>query len=280
MKKIFLTATFITIFIFMLTLCSCAGVSESPAEDFTYEMSDGEIIITGYTGTDLSIRIPSSINDRPVTVIGEEAFEGYDMTDIVIPDSVVEIGNDAFSECNCLTSIKFSKNLKTIGTGAFSYCDALTAVALPNNLKTIGKGSFSGCKALTTISFPKNLEYISDGAFEGSGLKTVSLPKNLKYLGADSFAYCTNLDSLTIPDNTDIEIVLERYNGQGAYVNTFRSPVGGSYTRTMDDSVLDALGGIKEYEQLHTKLIVSENSYAYEQVKEFMTGYGLTVEVK
>lgn len=263
MKKIFLTAIFITIFIFMLTLCSCTGVSESPAEDFTYEMSDGEIIITGYTGTDLSIRIPSSINDRPVTVIEAEAFKGYDMTDIVIPDSVVEIGNYAFSECNCLTSVKFSKNLETIGEFAFSYCDALT-----------------------TVSLPETLERVSDGAFNGSGLQTVSLPQNLKYLGKNAFAFCENLAVLEIPNDTEMAIgytadIINNPGDMGSVMfYWFSSPVGESYTRTYLDSEVDAWAGTDEYEQLHTKLIVSENSYAYEQVKPFLTGYGLTVEVK
>ena len=81
-----------------LGLCAC-GRQESPVEDFEYEMVDGEVVITGYTGTDREIYIPAMINDRPVTQIGEEAFEGYDMTLVDIPEGVVIIHDSAFYKC-------------------------------------------------------------------------------------------------------------------------------------------------------------------------------------
>lgn len=242
-----------------ILLCACGNESqkESPVEDFAYEMSNGKIIITGYLGTDQEIFIPSEINERPVTVIGEDAFEGYDMTHITIPDSVVEIDEHAFADCVCLTSVKLSKGLEIIGEYAFRDCEALSEIVCPD----------------TVIR-------IDEGAFIYSGLNKVTLPKNLQYLGVDAFANCENLTSLKIPDNTEIEIDAYRQDaGYVGYITNFRSPVGGSHTATYYDSETDAAVGNKDFKQLPTAIVVTENSYAHNQV-EIYADYGLNIIVE
>lgn len=172
-----------------LSFTACGTpAKESPVEDFTYEMEDGSVTITGYTGSDLEIYIPATINDRPVTAIGEEAFRKYDMTHITIPNSVTQIDGFAFNDCKCLTSVKMSQNIVTISEFAFYSCPALTEVVFPDSLLKIGTAAFEGC----------------------TSLQTVSLPENLMYLGKDAFARCDNLDSLIIPDNTELEISVTR----------------------------------------------------------------------
>ena len=69
-----------------ISFCSC-GKQTSPVEDFTYEFEEGTVKITGYTGADREIVVPDTIEERPVTTIGEEAFSGYDLVSIVLPDT-------------------------------------------------------------------------------------------------------------------------------------------------------------------------------------------------
>ena len=62
----------------------------APAEDFTYEVTDDGVTVTAYTGGDIVVVIPDTIEDKPVTAIGEKAFA--DMTGIKavsVPDTVV-----------------------------------------------------------------------------------------------------------------------------------------------------------------------------------------------
>lgn len=239
-----------------LLASSLSGCSEktTPAEDFECEMIDGEVIITKYIGNDLRIYIPSQINDRPVTVIGEEAFAEYDMTHITVPDTVAKIESYAFRDCTCLVSVTFSKNLKVIGDCAFY-----------------------GCKSLESVKLPGALECIDKAAFELSGLEQVALPDELQFLGEDAFARCENLASIKVPDNTKIEIGLNTENaGQVGYVTFFVSPVGSSFTTTYYEG---AAIGSDEFTQLPTVLVVSADSYAHEQVKKYEEGYGLQVEV-
>lgn len=147
----------IKVFLLALTvialLCAC-GQKESPAEDFLYEIVDGEIVITGYRGTDRELVIPAEIENRPVTQIGEEAFYEYDLTSIVFPKHLQIIGKNAFADCDCLTEITFSDSVIRIDGGAFYDCGALEHVELPENLEYLGGGSFMYCEALAELEIP------------------------------------------------------------------------------------------------------------------------------
>ena len=72
------------------------------------------------------------------------------MISISIPETVEQIGNDAFYGC---------KNLKT--------------VTMPGKLTRIGVRAFSECKALTEITIPKSVIYIGEEAFHDCGSQLI-----------------------------------------------------------------------------------------------------------
>ena len=80
--------------------------------------------------------------------------------EIVIPEGVTEISNDAFLGCKLLTSIIIPNGIKYIGDYAFSGCNSLTSIVLPESTLEIGTGSFLNCESLSTIIIPKNLYVI------------------------------------------------------------------------------------------------------------------------
>ena len=87
-----------------------------------------EYEVSGYEGTAREIVIPSIYNERPVIAIGQGAFRtDYswrkncpNITSVVIPDTVRDIGDMAFYYCNYLISIHIPDSVKTIGKSAFS----------------------------------------------------------------------------------------------------------------------------------------------------------------
>ena len=70
------------------------------------------------------------------------------VTHIVVPDSVTEIGNRAFSGCKSLKDIVIPNSVLAIGSWAFSGCTSLESVAIPNTVSIINSRTFVGCSSL------------------------------------------------------------------------------------------------------------------------------------
>ena len=110
--------------------------------------------------------IPSTYNNLPVTGIGERAFyRCYDITSIILPDSITFIGNYAFTYCSKLTSITLSNSITTIGQYAFYDCRLLTSLVIPNSVKIISEGTFSECIGLTNVTLSNDITDIATRAF-------------------------------------------------------------------------------------------------------------------
>ena len=144
--------------------------------------------------------IPSS-----VTTIGNRAFVGSNITDIVVPNNVTSIEDNAFAVCFGLVSIAFEdgSQLSSIGNYAFDGCSSLTSVTFGENsqLASIGEGTFTGCSILTSIEIPSNVTSIADYAFQNCfSLISLTFGDNskLSYIGDGAFAECY-ITSIEIP---------------------------------------------------------------------------------
>ena len=76
--------------------------------------------------------------------------------DVVIPDGVTDIGVEAFSTCENLTSITMSDSVKEIWKYAFYGCSSLLNVNLSKNLTVISERAFSCC-GISKITIPDNV---------------------------------------------------------------------------------------------------------------------------
>ena len=81
-------------------------------------------------------------------------------TNYSIPNSVTNIGDNAFYGCQSLTNIKIPNSVTNIGDRAFASCSSLTSINIPNSVTNIGDSAFSECKSLTNINIPNSVTNI------------------------------------------------------------------------------------------------------------------------
>ena len=84
----------------------------------------------------------------------------------IIPNSVTNIGDGAFWDCESLTSINIPDGVTNIGNGAFLGCKLLTNINIPDGVTNIGNAAFWGCESLTSINIPNSVTAIGNWAFE------------------------------------------------------------------------------------------------------------------
>ena len=183
-------------------ICLVCDPDVQPTEGIIYDISaDGTCAeVIGYTGTATKVRIAETFNGLPVTQIYSEAFKNNDsITTVVIPNSVISIGNSAFYYCSSLTSVTIPDSVTSIGNSAFAYCSALTSVTIPDSVTSIGNYAFSGCYALTSVIISDSVTSISEGVFAScQSLTNVTIPDSVTIIGMYAFAECYNLTSVTI----------------------------------------------------------------------------------
>ena len=176
------------------------GVGEQSG-DFEYELSeDGTASITGYTGAQSSLDIPSELDGYKVTEIAEYAFSDCrSLKNVTIFDSVLKIGSGAFSGCITLESITIPNSVTSIGGEAFFACTSLKSVTIPNSITTISSEIFRGCTSLESVTIPDSVTQIGMRAFDGcTALKSITIPKSVTNINWGVFMGCTSLESINV----------------------------------------------------------------------------------
>ncbi|MCL1819483.1 MAG: leucine-rich repeat domain-containing protein [Oscillospiraceae bacterium] len=126
---------------------------------------DGSVTLGKYLGTDIHVTIPSEIDGHPVVTIGYDAFRGHSsLVSVVIPEGVKFVSG--FIGCKSLSSVILPNSLSEIGGNAFEKCESLTSIVIPDNTEHIRYRAFYGCKNLEAITFPARLKSIGEDAFD------------------------------------------------------------------------------------------------------------------
>ena len=170
----------------------CDNLQEVKFEDGMTRIPN---LILGFCGAKLNIVIPDS-----VTEIGEAAFLNSGIVAVTIPDAVTEIEEDAFRGCTGLTDIKLPDSVVNIGTKIFANCTSLTDVTLPNAWELIPASTFEGCTALEKLVLPESVQYIRDGAFKNcTALKEIVWSKAPELIDSNAFYNCDAITEMDIP---------------------------------------------------------------------------------
>ena len=146
--------------------------------------------------------------------VGANAFQNCDeLEEVQIPGTVTEIGEYAFLGCSTLTSVTLPAGLTGIGEYAFYGCSGLTGLALPAGVSAIGRQAFFGCTGLTRvditdlaawcaidfISVVNPLIYAQHLYLNGTEITDLAVPYGVKRIGNAAFYYCQGLTGVTIP---------------------------------------------------------------------------------
>ena len=198
---------------------TCTIHVEGVEGDYVYTVTDGNVTIEDYLGTDTEIVIPSTIAGKPVTEIGPMSFWMDDnMTSVVIPEGVTTIGKQAFNGNDNLANIKLPSTLKTIGERAF-WGTAITELNVPEGVTSIGREAFNSCKELSSVTLPESLTYIGPNAFNSCpSLNEIRLPSNIISLGTNALR---GFDKIYVKEGSTTETALKN----GGYTYSYYTDV-------------------------------------------------------
>ncbi|MBD5327654.1 MAG: leucine-rich repeat domain-containing protein [Bacteroides sp.] len=165
-------------------------------------------------------------------------FAGEKVTDIVVPNTITEIKDYAFYQCN-IARINIPSSVTSIGKSAFYRCMSLTSINIPSSVTSIGETAFYRCTSLRRVEFesleslcnidfcgadsnplscgqylyvggeeitnlviPNTVKEIKDYVFSGcSKLTSIDIPNSVITIGESSFSDCSNVKVLNISES-------------------------------------------------------------------------------
>ena len=175
------------------------------------------------------LAIPSEVSEIEVKTIGAEAFKDCTFTEVVIPNTVTEIGAHAFYSCYSLENITIPESVSTLGALAFYQCNSLSSITIPKALTVFNReaedgyyiyGAFSGYHGLivfdegtlmipqyalwfadvSEVVIPNSVIELCEYSFLGSKLEAITIPDSVTSIGINAFRYCS-LKEIIIPSS-------------------------------------------------------------------------------
>lgn len=141
-------------------------------------------------------------------LIAEEAFLNCEyLTSITIPDGINFIGARAFNGCSKLVYNTYS-NAQYLGNEGNPYLVLvraternITSCEIHEATKLIGCHAFINCSKIWKISIPESVIFLGENAFNHcSSLTAVVIPDGVDEIRNETFYYCKELASVTLPN--------------------------------------------------------------------------------
>lgn len=152
--------------------------------------------------------IPNGHNNKPVTIIGEYAFQNQTVLEsVTIPDSIITVRPWAFSGCTALSQVVFQNNMEKFESKVFENCTSLTSLTVPDSVNNITGDAFLGCSSLTTLTFTKDskLKTLAVNAFKDTAITELRLPFDMSKNAVSMKNKNGNTISLTYFENATPE---------------------------------------------------------------------------
>ena len=178
------------------------GAEDRQSTDSDFHI-DKEGCLTSYTGSEEHVVIPEGvkrIGGNPDNSIFEDTET--EIKSVVIPDSVIEIGERAFYTCLQLEEVTMGNGVKKIGQEAFAGCFKMKTIHLSDSLQEIGPRAFNFCESLEALELPSSLRNIEMEAFGNCiSLKSLNIPDGVQAIPPGTFDRCSSMEELYIPSS-------------------------------------------------------------------------------
>ena len=220
-------------------------------------------------------------NLTTVTLTSGETIENFsffnfkNLTSVTLPESLITIGLDAFSDCEKLADITIPEKVTTIGYSAFGGCKSLTSVTIPASVTSIGYFAFDDCDKLTAIN-------VADGNTKYSSIDGNLYSKDgtnlIRYAPANTARSFTLQDGVTTVENKAFADCLYLTEIDASQNNAYFSSVDGNlYSKDGKTLVQYALGKAAQSFAVPSAVTNIEN-YAFNGC-EALTSVTLTEKV-
>ncbi len=176
------------------------------------------------------------VREGTITIADNAMQSCGDVTSVMLPVSLINIGMEAFLDCYYLRQVFLQEgnpylvndgagflynsdktrlifapktimgrhilpdSVCTIDNGAFYECRDITGIVIPERVVSIGRRTFFRCDRLSSVVLPSNLDFIGEEAFsECEALEEILLPKGLSKIAKGVFSH-SGLKSIAIPE--------------------------------------------------------------------------------
>ena len=130
---------------------------------------------------------------------GHAFFQCERLTEVKIPEGVMQIGQNAFFACRALTEVVIPDSVDEVDEEVFGCCTRLRRIRFSNRTKYIPRNVCIWCKSLTDLEIPEFVTEIGEAAFLGCiSLTEVVIPKGVTLIDEDVFWRCESLKSAVI----------------------------------------------------------------------------------
>lgn len=228
--------------------------------DFVYEYGDdyadlskSEIRIVKYMGSEKNVTVPAYIEGLPVTKLAAYSFSSYTNNHHTNPD------------CFYIESVKLPDSIEEIGINAFEDCRYLRKINIPKDLWRLEENVFKSCRSLKELDFSNGIGGICADALNGTAITDLVITS--KKPGLDFYSYAlrgTVIENLTIVTTSTY---FEDYSLENNTLKTLN--VNGTIDAISDKIFGDAATAsipetINLYNDFHTDVFeVLEGVYGY-----------------
>ena len=207
-------------------------------------------------------RVPDGVEEIGGNAFLDERRTRNAFTEIVLPESVREIGPTAFQDCSRLETMRISANVAKINAGAFYRCYALKTLEIdeanptyrlvdgmiltedgkrvwdivldqkravwkiPEGVERLVNNWIPARYDISEIVLPESLTTIQNGALSGSrNLTKITIPKNVREIGAGAFHGCPKLEEVVVKSDQT------KFTNE-AFFETYGNPFAAPENRT------------------------------------------------
>lgn len=144
---------------------------------------------------------------NPLYNIANLYLNGEMITDLIIPDDITVLNDNAFYNCIGLTSVNTGNGLISIGNRVFYNCTNLTDIIIGDSVTDIEWDAFDDCKNLENLTIGDGVTSIGSAAFYYyPKLTNVIIGDGVTNIAFQAFSYCYNLTNVTLGNSvTNIE---------------------------------------------------------------------------